>query len=174
MFGELKGKIRNVPNFPKEGIQFKDITTLLADGRSFQLAIDLIAHRYVGTEIDAVLGIEARGFIMGASLAYKLGCGVILVRKQGKLPAETERVTYKLEYGEDTLEIHKDAIHKGMKILIADDVLATGGTVRAVISLLEHMEAKIVECSFLAELTALGGREKIKPHGCFSLLTFDE
>jgi len=174
MFGELKAKIRNVPDFPKEGIQFKDITTLLSDARSFQMAIDLIAHRYVGRKIDAVVGIEARGFIMGASLAYKLGYGVIIVRKPGKLPAETQRVTYKLEYGEDSLEIHKDAIHKGMKILIADDVLATGGTVKAVINLLERMGAEIVECSFLAELIGLGGREKIKPYDCFSLLTFED
>jgi adenine phosphoribosyltransferase len=174
MFGELKAKIRNIPDFPKKGIQFKDITTLLSDPKSFQMVIDLIAHRYIDRKIDAVVGVEARGFIMGAALAYKLGSGVIIVRKPGKLPAETVSVTYQLEYGEDKLEIHKDAIHPGMKILVTDDVLATGGTIRAVIELLEKMEAEIVECAFLAELAGLYGREKVKPYSCFSLLSFEE
>lgn len=174
MYGDLKAKIRDVADFPKKGILFKDITTLLADRKSFQMAIDLIAHRYTDRHIDAVLGVEARGFIMGAALAYKLCTGVIIVRKPGKLPAETESITYQLEYGEDSLEIHKDAIRPGMKILIADDVLATGGTVRAVIKLLEKMKAEIVECAFLAELVALNGREKLSPYKYFSLLSFEE
>jgi adenine phosphoribosyltransferase len=138
------------------------------------MAIDLIAHRYVGKKIDAVVGIEARGFIMGASLAYKLGVGVVIVRKPGKLPGATERVTYELEYGEDSLEIHKDSIESGMKVLIADDVLATGGTVNAVIKLLENMGADILECAFLAELSVLCGSEKIKPYPYFSLLSFED
>ncbi len=171
---ELKGKIRNIPDFPKKGIQFKDVTTLMSDPKSFQMAIDLIAHRYVGMGIEAVVGVEARGFIMGAALAYKLGAGVVIVRKPGKLPAETVSVTYQLEYGEDSLEIHKDAVTPGTRVLIADDVLATGGTVRAVIQLLEKLKADIVECAFLAELKFLSGREKIKPYGCFSLIEFDE
>jgi adenine phosphoribosyltransferase len=174
MYSDLKAKIRDVADFPKKGILFKDITTLLADPKSFQMAIDFIAHRYIDRHIDAVLGVEARGFIMGAALAYKLGSGVIIVRKPGKLPAATESVTYQLEYGEDSLEIHKDAIKPGMKILLADDVLATGGTVRAVIMLLEKMKAEIVECAFLAELSALKGREKLKPYSYFSLLSFED
>lgn len=174
MYRDLKKKIRDIADFPKKGILFKDITTLLADPKSFQMAIDLIAHRYIDKHIDAVLGVEARGFIMGAALAYKLGSGVIIVRKPGKLPAETESVTYQLEYGEDTLEIHKDAIKPGMKILVADDVLATGGTVQAVIRLIEKMGADIVECAFLAELIGLKGGEKISPHRYYSLLTFED
>lgn len=174
MYGDLKAKIRDVADFPKKGILFKDITTLLADPKSFQMAIDLIAHRYLDMHIDAVLGVEARGFIMGAALAYKLCSGVIIVRKPGKLPAETESVTYELEYGEDSLEIHKDAIRPGMRILIADDVLATGGTVKAVIELIKKMGAEIVECAFLAELVSLRGSEKIKPYAHFSLLTFED
>lgn len=174
MYGELKAKIRDVADFPKKGILFKDITTLLADPKSFQMAIDLIAHRYTNIHIDAVVGVEARGFIMGAALAYKLCSGVIIVRKPGKLPAETVSVTYQLEYGEDSLEIHKDAVKPGMKVLIADDVLATGGTIKAVIDLVKRMGADIVECAFLAELSALGGSEKIKPYEHFSLLVFED
>jgi len=127
----LKKIIRDIPDFPKKGILFKDITTLLKDPVSFQRAVDLLSHRYVGKGIEVVVGIEARGFIIGAALAYKLGAGVILVRKPGKLPHKTHRASYKLEYGEDTLEIHQDAVSPGQKVLIADDVLATGGTVSA-------------------------------------------
>ena len=169
---KLKKIIRDIPDFPKEGIVFKDITTLLQDAESFQRVIDLIAHRYIGEKIDLVLGIEARGFIMGAALAYKLGKGVILVRKPGKLPYKTHSMTYELEYGTDELHIHRDAIKKGQRVLIADDLLATGGTVKAVIDLIEKMGAEIVECSFLAELEFLKGREKLKPHKTFSLLQF--
>src|ERR1039457_641256 len=132
---ELKSIIRNIPDFPKKGIIFKDITTLLADAKSFQRMIDLLAHRYVGMNIDKVVGVEARGFIIGSALAYKLGAGIVLVRKPGKLPSETFKKTYDLEYGTDTLEIHKDAIKKGEKILIADDLLATGGTMTAVVDM---------------------------------------
>ena len=169
---KLKAIIRDVPDFPKEGIVFKDITTLLQDATSFQRVIDLMAHRYIDEKIDLVLGIEARGFIMGAALAYKLGKGVILVRKPGKLPYKTHSTTYELEYGSDELHIHQDAIKKGQRVLIADDMLATGGTVKAVIDLIEKMGAEIVECSFLAELEFLKGREKLKPHKTFSLLQF--
>jgi len=125
---DLKHIIRDIPDFPKKGIIFKDITTLLQDAKSYQRMVDLLAHRYIGQHIDKVVGVEARGFIIGSVLAYKLGAGVVLVRKPGKLPSETFSKTYQLEYGSDTLEIHKDAIKPGEKILIADDLLATGGT----------------------------------------------
>jgi adenine phosphoribosyltransferase len=171
---ELKQRIRNVPDFPKKGIQFKDITTLLSDPASFQQAIDLIAHRHFAKGIEAVVGIEARGFIMGAALAYKLGTGVLLVRKPGKLPHKTVAASYDLEYGKDRLEIHEDSIRPGMRVLVADDVLATGGTVSAVVGLLRKLEADIVECCFLAELTALKGRERIKGQKIFSLIQFED
>src|SRR3990167_4735540 len=131
MVEKLKKIIRDVPDFPKKGVLFKDITTLLKDPASFQRTVDLMSHRYVGKGVDVVVGVEARGFIVGAALAYKLGAGVILVRKPGKLPHKTHKASYKLEYGEDSLEIHQDAIIPGQKVLIADDVLATGGTVSA-------------------------------------------
>ncbi len=169
---KLKEIIRDVPDFPKEGIVFKDITTLLSDAKSFQRVIDLMAHRYIDRDIDLVLGVEARGFIMGSALAYKLGKGVVLVRKPGKLPYKTHSVSYDLEYGQDELHIHQDAIRKGQKVLIADDLLATGGTVKAVIELIEKMGGEIVECAFMAELEALGGKEKLQPYGVFSLLQF--
>lgn len=170
----LKAKIRNIPDFPKKGIQFKDITTLLADRASFQRAIDLMAHRHFSAHVDAVVGIEARGFIMGAALAYKLNAGVILVRKSGKLPYRTVSASYDLEYGRDTLEIHEDAIRPGMRVIIADDVLATGGTVAAVAGLLRKLGATILECCFLAELTTLNGRKKLEGLRVFSLLKFDD
>ena len=171
---DLKKAIRDIPDFPKKGIVFKDITTLLRDPASFQRTVDLLGHRYVGKKIDLVVGIEARGFIVGAALAYKLGAGVILVRKPGKLPYKTHKATYQLEYGTDALEIHQDAIEPGQKVLIADDVLATGGTVSAVIGLIEKMGGEIVECAFLAELEFLKGRDKLSPYPVFSLLQFKE
>lgn len=171
---ELKKRIRNIPDFPSKGIQFKDITTLLSDPSSFQQAIDLMAHRHFAKGIEAVVGIEARGFVMGAAMAYKLGTGVLLVRKAGKLPYKTVAASYDLEYGKDRLEIHEDAIRPGMKVIVADDVLATGGTVSAVIGLLNKLGANVVECCFLAELTALHGRELLKGQKVFSLLQFEE
>ncbi len=170
----LKKRIRNIPDFPRKGIQFKDITTLLSDPASFQRAIDLMAHRHFAERIDAVVGVEARGFIMGAAMAYKLGTGVLLVRKHGKLPFKTVAAAYDLEYGKDRLEIHEDAIRPGMRVIVADDVLATGGTMAAVVGLLERLGAEIVECCFLAELSALGGRAKLKGRKVFSLLKFNE
>ena len=169
---QLKDIIRDVPDFPKEGIVFKDITTLLADAKSFQRVIDIMAHRYIDREIDLVLGVEARGFIMGSALAYKLGKGIVLVRKPGKLPYKTFSTEYELEYGTDELHIHQDAIKKGQKVLIADDLLATGGTVAAVIDLIEKMGGEVVECAFLAELEFLKGKEKLRPHDVYSLLQF--
>ncbi|MGE5752252.1 MAG: adenine phosphoribosyltransferase [Deltaproteobacteria bacterium] len=170
----LKKRIRNIADFPQKGIQFKDITTLLSDPASFQRAIDLMAHRHFAEGIDAVIGVEARGFIMGAAMAYKLGTGVVLVRKPGKLPFKTVSATYALEYGKDRLEIHEDAIRKGMRVIVADDVLATGGTMEAVVGLLERLGAEIVECCFLAELTALKGRDKLKGQKVFSLLKYTD
>jgi len=169
---ELKKIIRDIKDFPKEGIIFKDITTLLSDGRSFHRMIDLIAHRYIGMHIDQVVGVEARGFILGSALAYKLGIGVTLVRKPGKLPHKVSEVTYDLEYGTDTLQIHEDAFKKGDKVIIADDLLATGGTVSAVVKLVEALGAEIVECAFIAELDFLEGRKRLPEGKVFSLLNF--
>jgi adenine phosphoribosyltransferase len=168
----LKKTIRDVPDFPKKGILFKDITTLCKDPASFQRMVDLLGHRYVGRNIDLVVGVEARGFVVGAALAYKLGAGVVLVRKPGKLPHKTYKATYTLEYGEDSLEIHQDAIAKGQNVLIADDLLATGGTAAAVVELVEQMGGKIFECAFLVELEELKGREKLHPHKIFSLIRY--
>ena len=169
---ELKKTIRDVPDFPKKGIIFKDITTLLKDAVSFQRMVDLMGHRYLCKRIDLVVGIEARGFIVGAALAYKLGVGIVIVRKPGKLPHKTYKATYSLEYGEDTLEIHQDAISHGHNILIADDVLATGGTASAVCGLVKEMGGNIIECAFIGEITALNGRKKLEPYPVFSLIEF--
>ena len=169
---ELKNIIRDIPDFPKKGIIFKDITTLLADAKSFQRMVDSIANRYVGKRIDKVVGVEARGFIIGAALAYKLNAGIVLVRKPGKLPAETFKQTYDLEYGTDTLEMHTDAIKKGERVLIADDLLATGGTMGAVVDMVNSMGGEIVECCFMAELEFLDGRKKLPAGKVFSLLKF--
>ena len=170
---ELKSIIRDIPDFPKEGIMFKDITTLLNDGRNFHRMVDLIAHRYIGMEIDQIVGVEARGFILGAALAYKLGAGITLVRKPGKLPAKTKKVSYDLEYGTDTLEMHEDAFKPGAKVIIADDLLATGGTVAAVVELVESLGADILECCFMTELNFLEGRKRLPEGKVFSLLQFD-
>jgi adenine phosphoribosyltransferase len=169
---DLKLSIRNIPDFPKKGIIFKDITTLLQDAKSFTRMIDMIANRYIGQQIDKVVGVEARGFLIGAALAYRLGAGVVLVRKPGKLPSETFSKTYDLEYGSDTLEIHKDAIKPGEKILIADDLLATGGTMAAVVDMITQMQGEIVECCFMTELTFLEGRKKLPEGKVYSLLQF--
>lgn len=169
---ELKRIIRDVPDFPKKGIVFKDITTLLSDGRNFHRMIDLIAHRYVGKHIDKIIGVEARGFVLGSALAYKLGAGVTLVRKPGKLPYKTRKISYDLEYGTDSLEIHEDAFKPGDRVIIADDLLATGGTVAAVVKLVEGLGAEIVECAFMTELEFLHGRDKLPAGKVFSLLKF--
>ncbi len=172
MTEKLKASIRNIPDFPKKGILFKDITTLCKDALSFQRTVDLLGHRYVGKGIELVVGVEARGFIIGAALAYKLGAGVVLVRKPGKLPHKTHKTSYSLEYGEDTLEIHQDAIQKGQKVIIADDLLATGGTAGAVVKLIKGMGGEIEECAFIIELEELKGREKLGGCPTFSLLKF--
>lgn len=169
---ELKSIIRDIPDFPKKGIVFKDITTLLQDAQSYSRMVDLLSHHYIGKHVDKVVGVEARGFIVGSALAYKLGAGIVLVRKPGKLPSETFSKTYDLEYGTDTLEIHKDAIKPGERILIADDLLATGGTMAAVVDLVKSMGGEIVDCCFMAELEFLEGRKRLPEGKVFSLLKF--
>ena len=169
---ELRALIRDIPDFPKKGIVFKDITTLLSDRKAFGRAIDTLAHRYLDRRIDLVVGIESRGFVIGSALAYRLGAGVILVRKPGKLPYKTHSTVYELEYGTDQLEIHQDAVAPGQRVLVADDLIATGGTVRAAVDLVEKLGGEVVECAFLVELTFLNGREKLAGHPVFSLIRF--
>ena len=169
---QLKQIIRDIPDFPKKGIVFKDITTLLADAKSFHRMVDLLAHRYIGEKIDQIVGIEARGFILGSALAYKLGTGITLVRKPGKLPFKTRSISYELEYGTDTLEIHEDAFKKGDRVIVADDLLATGGTMAAVVELVEQFGVVIHECAFMAELEFLQGRSKLPEGKVYSLLKF--
>ncbi len=168
----LKQKIRDIEDFPKPGIVFKDITTLLQDATAYQKAVDLFGNRYIDVDFKYIVGIEARGFIVGAALAYKLCKGVVVVRKKGKLPGEKISAEYELEYGIDILEIHKDAIKKGDKVIIVDDLLATGGTVKATIELVERLGGIVVECGFLCELEFLKGRDKLKGYNVFSLLKF--
>lgn len=169
---DLKKYIRDVPDFPKKGIIFKDITTLLKRGEIFKEVIDTLAERYKATKLDGIVCVEARGFIMGSALAYRLGTGIIPVRKKGKLPYKTESVTYNLEYGTDTLEIHKDAISTGNKVLIIDDLLATGGTISAVARLVKKQGGNIVGIAFLIELSFLNGRDKLKGYDVFSLIQY--
>lgn len=172
MNDELKSKIRDVADFPKEGIIFKDITPLLGDATSFKQAIDLIARRYEGAGIDKVVGIEARGFILASALAYKMGAGLAPIRKPGKLPYKTYQETYELEYGTDTMEIHVDAVEPGQRVLMVDDLLATGGTMEAAAKLIKKIGADIHELAFMVELSFLDGRQKLKEYDVFSLINF--
>lgn len=169
---ELKKKIRDVPDFPKPGIIFKDITPLLSDVKSFQKVIDTFAKRYSEKAIDLIVAIESRGFIFGSALSYRIDAGFVPVRKKGKLPYKTESVEYALEYGTDKIEIHQDAIHQGSRVLIVDDLLATGGTARATCELVEKTGGTVVECAFVIELAFLNGREKLKGHEVFSLIQY--
>jgi adenine phosphoribosyltransferase len=170
----LKAKIRHVPDFPKPGILFYDITTLLRDSEGLRLALDAMAAPFVDTPIDLVVGMESRGFIFGAALAYQLGAGFVPVRKPGKLPSLTQRVTYDLEYGSDTLEIHADAVTAGQRVLIVDDLLATGGTARATIDLVSALGAEVVACAFLVELTFLKGRARLGDTRVHVVLPYDD
>lgn len=172
LIAELKNSIRDIPDFPKKGIIFKDITTLLKDGRKFREAIDCIVERYKDKKIDKVVAIEARGFILGSVVAYQLGAGIVPVRKKGKLPYETNSVEYELEYGKDSLEIHKDAIKPDDKVLVVDDLLATGGTMNAVCDLIERSKGEVAEVAFLIELSFLKGRDRLKGRKIFSLIKF--
>ena len=170
---DLKEKIRVIEGFPKEGISFKDITTLVADGEAFKESIDRIVEHLKDKNVDVILGPEARGFIFGVPVAYALGVGFVPVRKKGKLPAETVSVDYSLEYGVDVLEIHKDAIKKGQRVAIVDDLLATGGTVEAVAKLVEKVGAEVVALDFAIELTELKGRDKLEGYKIMSLVQYD-
>ncbi len=170
---EIRQAIRDIPDFPKPGVIFKDITPLLGNGPLFKRTIDLLADRYRFQKVDTVLGIESRGFIIGASLAYRLGAGFCIVRKPGKLPYETHSASYELEYGSDTLEIHRDAILPQSRVVIADDLIATGGTAAATATLVCKLGGDVVECAFVIELSFLKGRERLKPYGVFSILQYD-
>jgi adenine phosphoribosyltransferase len=173
MTDSIKSKIRTVPHWPKEGIMFRDITTLLKDPEGFKETIDLLYNRYKDKKIDKVIGIESRGFIFGAPLAYLLQCGFVPVRKPGKLPAECESEEYSLEYGKDKIEIHKDAIDKGDRILIVDDLIATAGTAKAARNLVKKLGAIIVECAFIVELVDLKGRDKLGGENIYSIVEFE-
>src|SRR5580700_11743537 len=170
----LKKLIREVPDFPKKGILFYDITTLLKDKVGFARLIDALSENYIGKEIDLVLGMEARGFIFGPALAYRLNAGFVPVRKPRKLPAPTARVTYDLEYGTDTLEIHLDAIEPGQNVVLVDDLLATGGTMEATVKLVQQLGGHITGMAFAVELDFLRGRDKFKDYDVFSLLHYSE
>ncbi|MCX8093572.1 MAG: adenine phosphoribosyltransferase [Candidatus Goldbacteria bacterium] len=169
---KLKSVIRDVPDFPKKGIIFKDLTPIFKDKKIFKSLIDYFYKRYKNKKPDAIVAVESRGFIIGAALAYKLGVPFVPARKPGKLPRETYKVTYSLEYGEDALEIHKDALKQDDKVLIIDDLLATGGTANAVASLVEMANAKVMEIAFIVELDFLNGREKLKGRKVFSIVHY--
>jgi len=168
----LKAVIREIPDWPKKGILFYDITTLLKDGPRFREAVDALIVPYAGEKIDLVVGIEARGFIFAPTVAFAVGAGFVPVRKPGKLPASTHRATYQLEYGTDSLEIHQDAIAPGQRVLIVDDLIATGGTARAVAELVEKMGGVVVGLAFVIELEFLNGREKLGGYAMTSLLKY--
>lgn len=169
---DLKSKIRIVEDFPKKGISFKDITTLLKDGEYFRKTVDLIAEHLRDKQIDLIVGPEARGFVLGSATAYALGIGFVPVRKPGKLPSEVESYEYELEYGSDVLEIHRDAIEKGAKIAIVDDLLATGGTMKATVDLIESLGGIVSDCVFLIELEELKGREKLMGKEVYSFVSY--
>ncbi len=170
---QLESKIRIVPDFPKEGIEFLDLTTLFKDAAAFKQVIDLLYDEYKDKEIEQVIGIEARGFVAASALAYRLGAGVALIRKPGKLPAETISCRYDLEYGSNEIHIHKDALQKGERVLLIDDLLATGGTMAASINLVEQLEGEIAGIAFIVELAFLDGREKLGNYPIFTLIRRD-
>jgi len=171
---DLAMTIRSVPDFPVEGILFYDITTMLKNPEAFKESVDQLVNYYQETEVDIVIGVESRGFIFGTPLAYKLGAGFVPVRKPGKLPAEKLAESYELEYGTNTLEIHKDAIEQGQKVLVVDDLLATGGTAKATCNLVEKLGGQVVGVAFVIELNFLKGREQLKGYDVFSLLSYDQ
>lgn len=169
---DLAALVRNVPDFPKPGIQFKDITTVLLNPEAFRFIIDGWKARYTERHIDVIVGADARGFIFGGALAYALGVPLVLARKKGKLPSDTIGEEFALEYGTDTLEIHSDAISEGAKVLIVDDLLATGGTVAAICKLVERLGGTVEEAAFVIELPPLGGRDKLEGYPVYSLVEF--
>ncbi len=172
MIEYVKTLIREIPDFPKKGINFKDITPLLKDKRAFQYVVDSIADHYKDKAIDIVVPIEARGYIIGSAIAYKLSAGIVPVRKEGKLPSEKLSAAYQLEYGEEILEIHTDLIKPGERVLIVDDLIATGGTAEATKRLVENLQGIVVGFAFIIELTFLNGKEKIKDYPYFSLIKY--
>jgi adenine phosphoribosyltransferase len=169
---ELRRLVRDIPDFPKPGILFRDITPLIGNGSAFATVVDMMAAPFLG-KVDTVLGIESRGFIIGAPVAYRLGVGLTIARKPGKLPFHTIGETYDLEYGSAGLEIHEDGLVRGARVLIIDDLLATGGTAEATVHLAQKLHAEIVSCAFVIELAALGGRRRIPSIPCFSLMQYD-
>lgn len=169
----LKDTIRTIPDWPMKGIMFRDITTLMQNPEAFRESCDLLAARYKGMKIDKIAGIDARGFVFGSVLAYQLNIGFIPVRKKGKLPFKTITESYSLEYGTNEIELHEDAVSKGEKVLIIDDLIATGGTVNAAIKLIEKLGGVVAECAFVVELPDLHGREKLKGYQVFSLVQFE-
>lgn len=170
----LKTKIRNIPDFPQKGVIFRDVSPLLEDKKTLRFAVSRLSKPYLNQKIDKVVGIDARGFIFAGILAEKLGAGMVMVRKKGKLPFKTESAEYDLEYGKATLEIHQDSIKKGEKVLLVDDVLATGGTMLATAKLVEKLGGKIVGIIFLIALGYLSGREKLKNYKVFSLINYEK
>jgi len=169
----LKNTIRSIPDWPIKGVIFRDLTTLMQQPDAFRGSCDVLYDRYKDMAIDKIVGIDARGFVFGAVLAYKLGIGFVPVRKKGKLPSKTIRETYSLEYGEDTLEIHQDAVEKGEKVVIVDDLIATGGTVGATVKLVRKLGADIYECAFVVELPDLNGRDQIQDCKVYSITEFE-
>ena len=162
---ELEGAIRAIPDYPKPGIVFRDITTLLGQARAFRRAVDALVHPYIGTDIRQVAGIEARGFILGGAIAHQLTSGFVPVRKKGKLPGEKVSIAYSLEYGVDEMEVHRDAVQPGDRVLLVDDLVATGGTAEAAVKLLQELEAQVVAACFVIDLPDLGGRARIERLG---------
>ena len=171
----LISSIRNIPDYPKPGVMFRDITTLLGDARAFRRSIDELVHPYAGTKIDKIAGIEARGFILGGAMAPQMSSGFVPIRKKGKLPHETVRIAYSLEYGLDEMEMHKDAVAPGEKVILVDDLIATGGTAEAAVKLLRQIGADIVAACFVIDLPDLGGRKKLEALGVDvrTLIAFD-
>ncbi|MBS3162339.1 adenine phosphoribosyltransferase [Candidatus Woesearchaeota archaeon] len=174
MVEEIKEKIRLVPDFPKQGILYRDITTLLKDPTGIHDVMQYFKIRYKGRKIDKVVAVESRGFILGAALAYMLGVGFVPIRKANKLPAHTRRIDYALEYGTDSLEIHTDSILPGERVLLIDDLLATGGTAKAATQLIESLGGIVTECAFLIEISNLKGREKLPDYNIFSLVEYTD
>lgn len=169
----LKETIRSIPDWPIEGVVFRDISTLMQNPKAFAYACDVLYDRYKDTGVDKIVGIDARGFVFGGVVAYKLGIGFVPVRKKGKLPCQTIQETYALEYGTDTLEIHEDAISAGEKVVIVDDLIATGGTVGAAVRLVKNLGADLLECAFVVELPDLKGRDQVEGCPVFSLVEFE-
>ena len=169
----IKSKVRSIPDWPIKGVIFRDITTLLEDPRAFKAICAIFYNRYVDQKVDKIVGIDARGFLFGSVLAYELGIGFVPVRKKGKLPYKTISESYTLEYGEETIEIHEDAIGSGDRIVIIDDLMATGGTIAASAALVDKLGGDILECAFVIELPDLKGREKLGNHNCFAIIEFE-